>query len=367
MPRSVSQQMKPSSLKGNRGRAATITVVLCLLIFAWFVWPTRYESTNLGSYILGLLPPAVDKSRLAVMYKKKALKDDLGQQYFAKVRVNRFTDVAWLDGGQRGWVRLPKNSTYFDFEIGYEINTLTELGVDWETVWERAIRRGIDHNRATVDSQEAAKGRKEEQRRDRSQKLLWESLEAQAATNPDMYTSAELGISVIKPESWRFAHNEEIADARGNVKLNNAEFAQKMRNADLPVVSIMKYPEGHIGLNPTVQIGVGSKEKYPMVSSPVVHLEQVVAGLKSLDVVDGFTLIQDVQSVYIDSVPTASVVFEYDLQLNTGGSFRVRSTMYITWTRNSSIIIGMTGPASGNDESSSEFGMVLGFLKLRNN
>lgn len=191
----------------------------------------------------------------------------------------------------------------------------------------------------------------------------WKNLEATAAADPNLFASGLAGIAVVKPPEWRFVANDEISNVRGNIKLNKRDFQEMMRSVQLPVVSIMKYPDTYAGINPTVQIGVRSK-KYYSKTNPMDLLNKIIAGMKSSGVVQDFSVIKDVHSLQIDGIPAATVATRFNIQLKSGKSVPVLSTLYYAKNSENIIIVGMSRRDSVEDTSEREFEGILKSLRL---
>jgi hypothetical protein len=191
----------------------------------------------------------------------------------------------------------------------------------------------------------------------------WKSLEAAASADPNLFASGLAGIAVTKPPEWRFVPNEEISNVRGNVELGRKDLEEMMRSAQLPVVSIMKYPDTHLGANPTVQIGVRSKKYYPK-TDPVDLLTQIVTSMKSTQTLPDLIVLEDVRSTQIDSIPAATVTLRFTLRLKSGQQLTVLSTLYYVTNSENVIIIGISGPLSGRDKSDEEFTAILQSVRL---
>ena len=191
----------------------------------------------------------------------------------------------------------------------------------------------------------------------------WKDLEAAAAADPNLFASGLAGVAVTKPPEWRFVPNEDISKVRDNVKLGRKEFEEMMRKVQLPVVSIMKYPAAHLGVNPTVQIGVRSKKYYPKTNPPDL-LRQIVATMKSSQMLPGLTVLEDVRSIQIDSIPAATVTLRFTLHMKSDQDLPVLTRMYYAVNCENVIIVGMSGPVSGRDKSDEEFTGILQSLRL---
>ena len=198
---------------------------------------------------------------------------------------------------------------------------------------------------------------------DESATSTWKNLEAAAAANPNLFASGLAGVAVTKPPGWRFVANEEISKVRGDVKFDRQKFEEKMSQVQLPVVSIMKYSDTHLGANPTVQIGVQSKKKYPS-SNPRDLLRQIVTAMKSSHMLRDLKVLEDVRSINIDGIPAAVVSLSFTLQLNSGQNVPVLSRIHYAINSESVIIVGMSGPVSGQDKSDKEFTDILQSLRL---
>lgn len=135
-----------------------------------------------------------------------------------------------------------------------------------------------------------------------------------------------------------------------------------VRSAQLPVVSIMKYPDSHLGVNPTVQIGMRSKKYYPT-TDPRNLLRQIVATMKSSRMVD-FAVLEGVRSTQIDGLPAATVTVRFSFQMKSGENLPTVSRLYYAINSENVIIVGMSGPDSGVSESEEEFRSILHSLRF---
>jgi hypothetical protein len=199
--------------------------------------------------------------------------------------------------------------------------------------------------------------------KDDSEIEAWKELEAAAAADPNLFASGLSGVAITKPMGWRFVMNEEISRNRGNVQLAQKKFQDLIRKAQLPIVSIMKYAATHQGVNPTVQIGLGSKSRYPS-TNPREILRKIVATMKSSKVVPDLIIIQDVESLKIDGNPAATVTFKFTLHQKSGQSYSVRSRLYYAVSSDKVLIVGMSGPEAGADKSDADFVTILQSLRF---
>jgi len=189
----------------------------------------------------------------------------------------------------------------------------------------------------------------------------WRDREAAAASDPNLFVSGLAGVSVTKPPEWRFVSNAEISEIRSNISWESKDFEEMSRNVQVPVVSIMKYPDTHIGASPTVQIGVRSKKHYPT-TDPLDLLSRIVPLMKS-HVLD-FAVLEHPRSTQIDTIPAATVTYRYTLQLKSDENLPALTKLYYAVNSENFIIIGMSSPPSGVDKSDEEFADILQSLRL---
>jgi hypothetical protein len=199
--------------------------------------------------------------------------------------------------------------------------------------------------------------------KDDSTIAAWKELESAAATDPNLFTSGLSGVAVTKPMGWRSVRNKEIVRIRENVQFAQKKFQGLIRKAQLPIVSIMKYPATHQGVNPTVQIGLCSKSRYPS-TNPLKILRKIVASMKSTDVVPDLKIIQDVQSLKIDGNPAAVITFEFTLHQKSGHRHSVLSRLYYAVSSDKVLIVGMSGPSAGADKGEDDFVKILQSLRF---
>lgn len=191
----------------------------------------------------------------------------------------------------------------------------------------------------------------------------WRNVEAAAAADPNLFASGLAGVAVRKPAEWRFVQNEEISNVRRNMALDRKELDDMVENVQLPVVSIMKYPDTYLGVNPTVQIGVRPKKRYPE-TNPSDLLGLAIDGMKASEILPDFAVIEEIQPTQIDHIPAATASFRFTLRLESGGAFSVLSRLYYAVNSENVIIVGMSGPDAGPDKCDDEFASILQSLRL---
>jgi hypothetical protein len=172
----------------------------------------------------------------------------------------------------------------------------------------------------------------------------------------NIYSNSTIGFTIHKPDSWLFVSERQSLENRNNIQLQDEELEREVQShANLPTVSISKYPEPHPTVNPTVQ---------------VKHLEKPSADLLPQDVLEA--TVQQIQNVYADFRVTkpiqvarlgahkaATMQVAFTMETVDGGAFSVHSIMWVVERRNDLFIIGMSGPSEGDDASEEEFMDIL--------
>lgn len=185
---------------------------------------------------------------------------------------------------------------------------------------------------------------------------------AQSNYSGNIYQNPKIGLMLEKPQDWLFVSAQQSLRNRENTELLNEQLEQDIRNeANLPTVSIAKYPEPHPTVNPTVQIRHIVKRSPEL--KPVDVLKAVIAqmqnGLKD------FELTEPIQTVIVSEHKAAWMEAGFTMQTKAGGTFDVHSRMWVVERGEEFFIIGMSGPAEGKDVSEEEFASILSNIRIK--
>lgn len=170
------------------------------------------------------------------------------------------------------------------------------------------------------------------------------------------YRNPKIGLKLVKPNDWLFVSEQQSLENRKNAELNDEQLEQEVQDeANLPTVSIAKYPEPYPTINPTVQI------KHIVKPSPELQPEDVLRELVT-SMQNGFFDFEvkgSLKATEVSGQNAAQMEAEFLMKTETGGMFTVYSRMWVVERGDDLFIIGMSGPATGDDASEEEFSTIL--------
>ena len=182
-----------------------------------------------------------------------------------------------------------------------------------------------------------------------------------ARADENRFHSPTVGLELEKPDSWVYMRADQIEENRAQIRLDDEEFERLLRErASLPLVAIAKYPEPHESLNPTVQVGVRRAGDFASLK-PVEILSGIVGQLQQAFA--DFEFVVPVSETEVSGLAGARFVATYTLQME-GGSFPVKSRIWLVPRGSALFMIGMAGAQEGEDMAEEEFDRVLASIVI---
>ena len=178
------------------------------------------------------------------------------------------------------------------------------------------------------------------------------------------YSNLAVGFAVEKPQTWYFLTAQSIVENRERMRLRDDELAEQVRQrARLPLVAISKYedPEARPDVTPTVQIVLSLLGTQQNLSAAKL-LEVVVAQLRSG--LSDFRVVAPIRATAVSGLGAAHMVATYTIGNQAGGSFEVRTRVWIIPRGEVAFIIGMAGQAEGSDVAEEEFSAILQSIRI---
>jgi hypothetical protein len=187
---------------------------------------------------------------------------------------------------------------------------------------------------------------------------------AQSYATDDTFKDVNVGIEITKPNNWYFMDISTISKNRRRVKLSDKEYEKLFQTrARLPIVSISKYEdvENRTDVSPTVNV-VLTKLGRLEGTKPSLILSLSLEPL-SKNTTD-FKYITPPQDIELQGEKAAFSDLTYVLENQAGYIFRIRSKMWLIPKGHRALIIGMSAPAEGPDNSLDEFEAIYKTIKL---
>lgn len=182
------------------------------------------------------------------------------------------------------------------------------------------------------------------------------------AEEGDVFRSATAGIEITKPAEWRFITAQENADNLGRMEFEDSSFAElAKRYASAPLVAMMKYPEPHDGLNPSIKLNIKPYGQIKGIDSKQL-LGLVASSLAS--VFRDFEVAQVPTDVVMAGHPGAYLKINYTLVTADGAEYPTTSQLWIIPRGDFYFMIG-AGISQGDEEGAGkEVNDILGSLVI---
>jgi hypothetical protein len=182
------------------------------------------------------------------------------------------------------------------------------------------------------------------------------------AVDANRFYSPTAGFSIIKPSAWSFASMEQVAANRAVAQLKDKELQEQIRQrANAPLVAVLKYPEPHDDLNPSIQVIV--RPTGQLENKTGVELMHIVVPSIQQAMAD-FAFVEKIQETKVSGMPAAYMKAKYTVSNKEGREFKTLSRMWIIPRGSFMFIISMSGPQEGPDVSETEFKAILDSIKI---
>lgn len=196
--------------------------------------------------------------------------------------------------------------------------------------------------------------------------VLWIGFAATAAETPaantNRFHSPTAGFAVVKPAAWQFASMEQVATNRAVARLKDKELeAQVRQRASAPLVVMLKHPEPHDDLNPSVQVMV--RPLGQLEGRSAIELMRLVVPTIRRAMAD-FSLVEEIQETTVGQMPAAYMKARYTVANPEGREFKTLSRMWIVPRGSFMFMISASGPQEGPDVSETEFKAILDSIQI---
>lgn len=184
------------------------------------------------------------------------------------------------------------------------------------------------------------------------------------AESSDRFVDSAAGLEITKPSPWRFVSTEQVAENRQNVRLADAALDRHVkRRAGLPLVAMMKHPEGYDDLNPTVQVLLrpipagGEKMKPTEIAARLLPtLEKAFLE---------FSYVEPIKETTVDGMTAASVRMKYIVVNAEARRFPALARMWFVPRGRFMFMISMIGAQQGEDQCEAEFQQIFASIKIQ--
>lgn len=157
--------------------------------------------------------------------------------------------------------------------------------------------------------------------------VLYLSVGTVQAQQGNAFSSHAVGLSLVKPESWRFITAEENAENVSRAQLDDKEMQEAIaRYASVPLVAVMKYPEPFEDLNPSFKVNIRPFGQLDP-SNPKAVLELVLPQIQRA--FPAFEVAQAPTDREVDGIKSAYAQFRYILRAPDGTSYPTTSEIWI--------------------------------------
>jgi hypothetical protein len=190
--------------------------------------------------------------------------------------------------------------------------------------------------------------------------LCFSTAQAQEGNAFDNHT---VGVSLVKPNAWRFITAEENAQKLGRVELDDKEMQDALaKYSSVPLVVLMKYPEPFDDLNPSFKVNVrpfGNLDP----SNPKGVLELVLPQFQRA--FPAFEVAQTPVDRDVDGIKSAYAQFRYTLRAPDGKSYPTTSEIWIVPRGRYFFMIGAGTRTDEGTGSRQEISAIMDTLRIR--
>ena len=173
----------------------------------------------------------------------------------------------------------------------------------------------------------------------------------------------DLGITLSKPEAWRFQSSREKRSAQKAVTYKNRSWDMAVKQNSFPArIVISKYPEPYTGLNPTLSI-----DRYPLGEyrfKDGLWVAQRDLGYIYHMLFTPITTVQPPQWVDLAGKKAGYYHTLFDLEVKALPTFRMDWQAWAVSTRLCVLVITAVGPQVGPDYSAADFNAIMRSIKF---
>ena len=153
------------------------------------------------------------------------------------------------------------------------------------------------------------------------------AITATAAPDSNLFRNPTAGFQISKPDKWQYASAEFDQENLKKTKLNDQEMQEAMQKyANVPMVSMVKYPEPFDDVNPTFKVNI--KPLGPLKDKPATEILGLL--LPQLEkVFKDYELAQPPTEVEVSGLKGAYVRINYSLVTADDREFPTTSELWI--------------------------------------
>jgi len=193
--------------------------------------------------------------------------------------------------------------------------------------------------------------------------LFLATVQAEAQEDTNKFRSDTLGISVTKPESWRWISSSEYFANLERTEWNDKEFGELLRTrATAPLAAIMKYPEPFDDVNPSFKINVkpyGSLKGYDpkdILKLVTGHFQKSLNDLK---------VVKPTHEVKVSEIESGYMMMNYTLKIPDGRTFPITSEIWIVPRERMFFIVGSGTRTDETTGTRAEIKEIMDTLKIK--
>ncbi len=179
--------------------------------------------------------------------------------------------------------------------------------------------------------------------------ILLVSTAAVAEIRRNLYRNEAAGFEFSKPKGWFFAGEEWVRENQKHLRLKDEEFEERLRAAKGPLVSALKFPATHAGVNPVFQVSVVTLDDWAL-KTPRKMVEDLVEGIGTS--FEDLRYVDDPRETKIGGRDGARAGVTLTRGVSDGSNFHLRSDFIIVPRGQYMFIIGLSREVS--DSSSGQ-------------
>lgn len=189
------------------------------------------------------------------------------------------------------------------------------------------------------------------------------TVQAAAEEDTNTFLSETLGVSVTKPESWRWISSDEYFRNLERAEWNDKDFEELLRTrATAPLAAIMKFPEPFDDVNPSFKINVkpyGSLKGY----DPKDILKLITPQFQKsfLD----FNVVEPPRDVMVSEIKSGYMMMNYTMKIPDGRAFPITSELWVVPRERMFFIIGSGTRTDETTGTRAEIKEILDTLKIK--
>ena len=182
------------------------------------------------------------------------------------------------------------------------------------------------------------------------------------ASNDNTFSNVTAGITIEKPDEWRFLTAQQNADNLARVELDDASFQEQMRKyASAPLVVMSKHAEPFNDLNPSLKITIKPFGQLKG-TDPKEMLGMIYPAMEKA--YRDFKLVQAPHDTVVSGLKAAHMRIDYTLVNSDGKEFPTASELWIVPRGDFYFLIGVGIRQDEKTGSRSEIMAILNSLVI---